>query len=78
MSGAASIAKYLVYIKKYFLCRVVFCPGWRVSQLEAASLGLVPVVHSRQDNLPPRPLLVLDRCGGTEAAAFCALSSLIR
>ena len=57
---------------------MVFCPGWRVSQLEAASLGLVPVVHSRQDHLPPRPLLVLDRCGGPEAAAFCALSSLIR
>ena len=73
-----SMAKYFYNITKYFLCRVVFCPGWRVSQLEAASLGLVPVVHSRQDHLPPRPLLVLDRCGGPEAAAFCALSSLIR
>ena len=57
--------------------RMVFCPDWR-SDLDAACLGLLPVVQGRQDHLPPRPLLVVDREGGTGAAAFCALSSLLR
>ena len=35
-------------------------------------------IQSRLDNLPPRPLLVLDRDGATEAATFCALSNLLR
>ena len=61
--------------------RVVFSPGWRCSQpslVEEESVALVPVIQSRQDNLPPRPLLVLDRDGGSQAATFCALSNLFR
>ena len=61
--------------------RVVFSPGWSCSQpgqLEEESVGLVPVIQCRQDNLPPRPLLVMDRHGGTEAATFCALNNLFR
>lgn len=57
--------------------RMVFCPEWSMVE-EGGSLGLLQVVHTRQDNLPPRPLAVLDREGGTQAAAFCALSSLLR
>jgi len=57
--------------------RMVFCPEWS-SPVEADSLGLLRVVQGRQDHLPPRPLLVIDREGGTEAASFIALSSLLR
>ena len=61
--------------------RVVFSPGWSSSdpaRVEADSVNLVPVIQCRQDNLPPRPLLVMDRNGGTEAATFCALNNLFR
>ena len=57
--------------------RMVFCPEWSW-ELQGASLGLLAVVQGRQDHLPPRPLLVMDREAGTSAAAFCALSSLLR
>ena len=63
------------------LVRVVFSPGWSCSnpeQVEAETVGLVSVIQARLDNLPPRPLLVLDREGATEAATFCALSNLFR
>ena len=55
---------------------MVFCPGW--SCISATELELVSTLHSRQDNLPPRPLLVMDRDGGTQAASYTALSSLLR
>eukprot|EP00090_Calanus_glacialis_P013507 TRINITY_DN22191_c0_g1_i1.p1 TRINITY_DN22191_c0_g1~~TRINITY_DN22191_c0_g1_i1.p1 ORF type:complete len:1215 (-),score=130.86 TRINITY_DN22191_c0_g1_i1:761-4405(-) len=61
--------------------RMVFCPDWSCSlstKIEQNNISLLPVIHARQDNLPPRPLLVLDKDGGPEAATFCALSSLIR
>ena len=54
--------------------RMVFCPGWSC----ASELELVSTLHSRQDSLPPRPLLVMDREGGTQAASYAALSSLLR
>ena len=56
--------------------RIVFCPDWSCSLENKVSL--LPVIHARQDNLPARPLLVLDKDGGPQAATFCALSSLIR
>ena len=55
---------------------MVFCPGW--SCTSGTELELVSTLHSRQDNLPPRPLLVMDRDGGTQAASYTALSSLLR
>ena len=58
------------------LFRMVFCPGWTC--VSATELELVSTLHSRQDNLPPRPLLVMDRDGGTQAASYTALSSLLR
>ena len=62
--------------------RMVFCPGWScpsATELELSSpLELVSTLHARQDALPPRPLLVMDRDGGTQAAAYTALSSLFR
>jgi len=61
--------------------RMVFCPDWSCSlstKIEQNNISLLPVIHARQDNLPPRPLLVLDKDGGPEAATFCALSSLFR
>ena len=61
--------------------RVVFSPGWRSSQpdlVEEQNVSLVAVIQARLDNLPPRPLMVLDRDGATEAATFCALSNLFR
>ena len=56
---------------------MVFCPDWAPG-VSPPCLSLLSVVAGRQDHLPPRPLAVLDREGGTPAAAFCALSSLLR
>ena len=57
--------------------RMVFCHDWSLDS-SSSCLPLLPVVQARQDHLPPRPLLVLDKEGGTDAASFCALSSLLR
>jgi len=61
--------------------RMVFSPGWTSSasnKIDLENINLVSVIHCRQDNLPPRPLIVMDRVGGTEAATYCALSNLFR
>ena len=61
---------------------MIFSPGWSVSAScsveNADSINLVSVIHSRQDNLPPRPLIVMDTAGATQAATYCALSNLFR
>merc|ERR1719414_1716255 len=63
--------------------RIIFSSGWSVSENKSASengdsINLVSVIHSRQDNLPPRPLIVMDTAGATQAATYCALSNLFR
>ena len=72
---------HLLIVNLNTMFRMVFSPGWQCSNptsLEIANISLIPVLHSRQDNLPPRPLMVLDKEGGTEAATYCALSNLFR
>lgn len=63
--------------------RMVFCPDWSSglgssAKIQQNNLNLLPVINARQDHLPPRPLLVIDKDGGSAAAAFCALSNLFR
>lgn len=67
------------------IVRMIFCPEWDNLQnrrsLERSaqpSMDILPVIHTRQDNLPPRPLLVIDQVGGTSAATYCSLSTLLR
>ena len=63
--------------------RMVFCPDWSSGlgsspKIQQNNLNLLPVINARQDHLPPRPLLVIDKDGGSAAPAFCALSNLFR
>ncbi len=64
--------------------RMVFCPSWphHCSPLAIAA-DLIRVsrgVHRMggSGGEQPQPMVVVDRFGGTEAATFCALSSLLR
>lgn len=59
-------------------CRLIHCPGWPESCGPlSAVFDLVKLVqdwHVDQSG----PLIVVDRYGGTEAATFCALTTLYR
>lgn len=61
--------------------RLIFCPSWphHCSPL-SASADLIRVVRVAKDNVKGNsgPLVVVDRFGGTEAATFCALSTILK
>ncbi len=68
--------------------KLVFSPSWPLSAVNnggncgnlAAVTDLLQVVQSLRGQEQPRqgPILVSDRFGGTEAATFCALHTLLR
>ncbi len=59
--------------------RLIFCPSWphHCSPL-ATSTDLIRVVQKAHAPRSGGPLVVVDRYGGTEAATFAALSTLLR
>ena len=60
--------------------RIVFCPGWpHLCSPLSTTTDLVGTVQNINDHRSPSsPVAVVDRFGGTEAAFFCAVSSLLR
>ncbi|KAK8740307.1 hypothetical protein OTU49_002840, partial [Cherax quadricarinatus] len=57
--------------------RLIHAPGWpQTLPALATTLSLVSLVSEAHTNYQNGPLIVVDRYGGTEAATFCALTTL--
>ncbi|KAK8771955.1 hypothetical protein V5799_024803 [Amblyomma americanum] len=60
-------------------CRVIQCPGWPQACTPMATLfDLIRTVAARHAEDQNGPVVVVDKCGGTEAATFCCLSALYK
>ncbi|KAH6922162.1 hypothetical protein HPB50_009920 [Hyalomma asiaticum] len=60
-------------------CRVIQCPGWPQACTPMATLfDLIRTVAARHAEDLNGPVVVVDKCGGTEAATFCCLSALYK
>ncbi|XP_075525453.1 putative receptor-type tyrosine-protein phosphatase mosPTP-1 isoform X3 [Dermacentor variabilis] len=60
-------------------CRVIQCPGWPQACTPMATLfDLIRTVAARHAEDLNGPVVIVDKCGGTEAATFCCLSSLYK
>ncbi|GIY70383.1 tyrosine-protein phosphatase 99A [Caerostris extrusa] len=58
-------------------CRIIQCPGWPESCSPQSSVfDLVQVVQKWHLESQNGPIIVVDKFGGTEAAAFCCLTAL--
>lgn len=62
--------------------QLIFCPSWphHCPQMSMVTdfTGLVQSLHDQNNSNPSSPMVIIDRFGGTEAATFCALTSLLK
>ncbi|XP_054722094.1 tyrosine-protein phosphatase 99A-like, partial [Uloborus diversus] len=58
-------------------CRLIQCPGWPDTCTPPSNVfDLIQVVRKWHSESQHGPVVVIDRFGGTEAAAFCCLTTL--